>query len=198
MDRMRLHKGPGALFSVLLSRPWRNNGRLLLLGELLLFLGGLTTWHGLPDWADWVWALELSAWDPQRGVWLLFLVRLAYPAAVLLASLSLAGPVLLPGLLLCRGAALCGTAAYVASAAPEHAFFLCLFLAGVPALLTLPPLLIQWAEGMSFSRGLLHPAAGGVSGRGGGLLWAFFLSCLGAGGCIFLERTVIPVLVSLV
>ena len=194
---MRLHKAPGALLSVPLPRSWQCSGRLLLLGQLLLLLGGVLTWSG-PNWADWMWKLELLSWNSERGLVLLFLSRLLCPAAALLASVSLAGPFLLPALLLCRGAALCGTAAHIVSTAPDHAFFLSFFLAGLPAVFTLPPLLIQWAEGIRFSRSLLHPAGGGFPGRGTGVLSAFFLSCLAACACIFLERTVIPVLVSLV
>ena len=102
---MRLHKGPGTLSSTLAPRCWRQSTRLVLLGQLLLFLGGIFTWGGLPAWADWVWKLELLAWDPSRGFWLVFLSRLCFPVAMLLSSVSLAGAALLPGVLLCRGAA---------------------------------------------------------------------------------------------
>ena len=128
----------------------------------------------------------------------LFLSRLCFPVAMLLSSVSLAGAALLPGVLLCRGAALCGTAAHIAFAASEHAFFLSLFLAGLPALVTLPPLLIQWAEGMCFSRGLLRPGAAGPVGGWTGVAAAFSLACVAAIVCVLLERTAIPVLVSLV
>lgn len=195
---MRLHKGPGTLSSTLAPRCWRQSTRLVLLGQLLLFLGGIFTWGGLPAWADWVWKLELLAWDPSRGFWLVFLSRLCFPVAMLLSSVSLAGAALLPGVLLCRGAALCGTAAHIAFAASDHAFFLSLFLAGLPALVTLPPLLIQWAEGMCFSRGLLRPGAAGPVGGWAGVAAAFSLACVAALVCVLLERTAIPVLVSLV